>query len=132
MIPQQHTVKYKIGDWLHRNPGSTIEQLIKGLPGRRANYLRVCASELIAAGLLVQSNGLLNCGRKFQEYFDQLSVEEAQTPTVDLVPPRGPVPFKPLSAKNMLTKIPPRDDALPLRDISFKIGSIGFPVGYKS
>lgn len=131
MIPQQHTIKYKIGDWLHRNPGSKIEAVFRALPGRRENYPRVCVSELIAAGLLTESNGLLNCGREFNDYFAQLTIEEAEAPKVDLVPPRTAPAFKPLSAKNMLPKVPTRDDAQPLRDIYFKTGSVGFPVGYQ-
>lgn len=88
MIPNQQTIKYKVADWLHRNPSSSIEAVINCLPGRKKCYLRVCVSELISDGLLIESNGLLTCGREFQEHFDHLEVEIAQAPKVEIVPPR--------------------------------------------
>lgn len=85
--------------------------------------------KLAEEGLLVRKGYSYELSEAAAEHFDSI-----ETPTEyvgQIVPPRTSTEFKPLSAKHMLPRVSPRDDS-PLREVSFKTGSIGFSVGYRA
>lgn len=109
-IPSPRTVKYDIGNYVYRNPGTEFDRLAKAMHGRRRHYLRTLVDELLRDGLLVAQGDGLACALYLRQHFDRLHAQENGKPAV-IAPPYRPA-FKEYQPKPLLTREP-------LREISF-------------
>lgn len=131
MIPHHTTIKFKIGQFLHRKPSSTMEDVCTALRGRKQRYLCECVAEMIRDGQIVEISGRLSCARAMQRHFDQLAeAAERQNVELQIVPPRdNSFNNKAWTGKYDIKDAPRRE---PIREVSFLNGSSGFAYGFRA
>lgn len=128
-IPNNKSRAYKVAMYLHRSGGATKAECIAEFHDWRTTHVREAINYMASENMLSERDGVFKVKPYLATHFDQCEPVEGAVSA--LVPPRSAPESRPLSAKFMLPKEPPRDDAQPLRDWSYKVGSVGFPVGYR-
>lgn len=128
-IPNNKSRAYKVAMYLHRSGGATKAECLTEFNDWQPAHVREAINYMASENMLSERDGVFKVKLYLATHFDQCEPEDGAVSA--LVPSREAVPFKPLSSKYMLPKVAPRSDAEPLRDIAFKTGSVGFPVGYR-
>lgn len=113
MIPHHTTIKFKIGQFLHRKPSSTLEDVYTALRGRKQRYLCECVAEMIRDGLIVEISGRMSCGRAMQKHFSQIAEAQRQEKVLlQIAQPRCVNRFTPAMTGYKLNTLGTRPEAL--------------------
>jgi hypothetical protein len=118
-IPSPRSIKYDIGNYVYRHPGTRFQEIAQAMPGRRKNMLQTLISQMRKDGILIAHGDGLGCCLKLRQHFDQIAAEAKATPAV-LLPPYRPA-FKAYKPAPLMTREP-------IREISFVTLTSGVPV----